>query len=84
MDSWCVEYGFCHPPLGRARLERNPPRPVDTFLETVFRAEGLDPALADSRGQVPYTITDERGNVVCNGDGTFEADAWEVFHGQAG
>lgn len=44
----CVKYGFCLPPLWHARLERNPPRSIDKFLATVFRAEGLDPSTADS------------------------------------
>lgn len=43
----CVKYGFCLSPLWRARLERNPPRSADKFADTVFRAEGLDPATAD-------------------------------------
>lgn len=44
----CVKYGLCLPPLWHARLERNPPGSIDKFLETVFRAEGLDPVTADS------------------------------------
>lgn len=44
----CVKYGFCLAPLWSARLERNPPRSIDKFLETVVRAEGLDPTNADS------------------------------------
>jgi hypothetical protein len=44
----CVKYGFCLPPLWHARLKRNPPRSIDKFLDTVFRAEGLDPNTADS------------------------------------
>ena len=44
----CVKYGFCLPRLWSARLERNPPRSIDKFLDTVFRAEGLDPFTADS------------------------------------
>lgn len=44
----CVKYGFCVPPLWHARLERNPPHSIDKFLDTVFRAEGLDPIAADS------------------------------------
>ena len=43
----CVKYGLCLPPLWRARLERNPPRSIDRFLDAVFRAEGLDPIAAD-------------------------------------
>ncbi len=44
----CVRYGFCLPPLWRARLERNPPISIDKFTDTVFRAEGLDPLTCDS------------------------------------
>ena len=46
LDTLCQEYGFCLSPLWRARLVRNPPKSVEKFTETVFRAEGLDPALA--------------------------------------
>ncbi|TKB68344.1 MAG: hypothetical protein E8D47_02475 [Nitrospira sp.] len=44
----CSKYGFCLPPLWNARLEKNPPRSVAKFTDTVFRAEGFDPATADS------------------------------------
>jgi hypothetical protein len=44
----CVKYGFCLPPLWHARLERNPPRSIDKFTETVIRAEGLDPVTYES------------------------------------
>ena len=43
----CVKYGFCLPPPWSARLEMSPPRSIDKFLDTVFRAEGLDPTTAD-------------------------------------
>jgi hypothetical protein len=43
-----VKYGFCLPSLWHARLKRNPPRSIEKFLDTVFRAEGLDPSTADS------------------------------------
>jgi len=43
----CIKYGFCLPPLWRSRLEADPPRSIDKYLETVYRAEGLDPAAAD-------------------------------------
>ncbi len=48
LDVLCVKYGFCLPPLWRARLERNPPSSIDKFTDTVFRAEGLDPLTCDS------------------------------------
>jgi hypothetical protein len=44
----CVKYGFCLSPLWSSRLEANPPRSIDKYVDTVFRAEGLDPATADS------------------------------------
>jgi hypothetical protein len=43
----CVKYGFCLPPLWQARLEKNPPRSIDEFTDTVFHAEGLNPITAD-------------------------------------
>lgn len=48
LELLCVKYGFCLPPLFHKRLKRNPPRSIDKFLDTVFRAEGLDPMTADS------------------------------------
>ncbi len=48
LDTLCVKYGFSLPPLWWARLKKNPPRSVDRFTDTVFRAEGLDPMTADS------------------------------------
>ncbi len=48
LTTLCTTYGFCLPPLWRARLTKNPPQSVDKFLDTVFRAEGLDPITADS------------------------------------
>jgi hypothetical protein len=47
----CSRYGFDLSPLWIARLENNPPRTVDKYTDTVFRAEGLDPVTADS---APY------------------------------
>ncbi|HET9473786.1 MAG TPA: hypothetical protein VFO82_07830, partial [Steroidobacteraceae bacterium] len=44
----CVTYGFCLPPLWHARLLNNPPKSVTKFTDTVFHAEGLNPATADS------------------------------------
>jgi hypothetical protein len=48
LDLLCTKYGFCLPPLWRARLRNNPPRSVAKFTDTVFHAEGLSPAAADS------------------------------------
>ena len=40
----CVKYGFCLPPLWQARLQTCPPKSVAKFTDTLFHAEGLDPA----------------------------------------
>jgi len=40
----CVKYGFCLPTLWHARLVKCPPKSVAKFTDTVFHAEGLDPA----------------------------------------
>src|SRR4051812_8006983 len=48
LEVLCVKYGFCLPPLWKARLEKNPPRSIDKFTDTVFHAEGLNPTTADS------------------------------------
>ena len=42
----CVKLGFCLPPVWDARLQKNPPRSVEKFVVTVFRAEGLEPKTA--------------------------------------
>jgi len=47
LDVLCIKYGFCLPLLWHARLEKNPPKSVDKFIDTVFRAEGLDPITSD-------------------------------------
>jgi len=44
----CIKYGLCLSPLWTARLEKNPPRSIEKFTETVFRAEGMDPVLGDT------------------------------------
>lgn len=43
----CVKFGFCLQPLWHARLLKSPPKSVGRFTDTVFQAEGLDPATAD-------------------------------------
>src|ERR1044071_6189238 len=43
----CEKYGFCLPQLWHARLRFCPPKSVAKFTDTVFHAEGLDPATAD-------------------------------------
>lgn len=47
LGTLCVRYGFCLPALWQERLARYPPRSIDKFTDTVFRAEGLDPRIAD-------------------------------------
>ena len=44
----CVQYGFCLPPIWHARLEKNPPKSIDKYTDTVFHAEGLDPETANA------------------------------------
>ena len=44
LDVLCVDYGYCLSPLWTARLQKNPPRSPDRFIDTVVRAEGLNPA----------------------------------------
>lgn len=69
LDALCVECGFCSiSKLWRARLERNPPRSIAKFTDTVFRAEGLDPLMVDShlyksiRAQVAQAFKRSREN----------------------
>jgi hypothetical protein len=45
----CIDLGFCLPADVAEKLEANPPRTIDAFTRAVFKAEGLDPALADRR-----------------------------------
>jgi hypothetical protein len=45
----CVDLGFCLPSDVAGKLESNPPSTVEAFTDAVFRAEGLDPALADRK-----------------------------------
>lgn len=48
LHTLCVKFGFCLSPLWNARLKQNPPATATAFTDTVFHAEGLDPASADS------------------------------------
>lgn len=52
---------------------------TDTFY-TVLLA--LDGAASLGPKQQTYTLKDEHGNLICAGDGSLEAAAWEVFHSQ--
>jgi hypothetical protein len=45
----CVKYGFCLKPDEYRRLCADPPTEVTAFTDTVYRAEGLDPATANQR-----------------------------------
>jgi hypothetical protein len=48
LDTLCTKYGFCLPPLWRARLRDCPPRSATKFLDTVIHAEGLTPGATDT------------------------------------
>ena len=52
---------------------------TDTFY-TVLLA--LDGAASLGGIQQTYTLKDEHGNLICAGDGSLEAAAWEVFHSE--
>ena len=39
------QLGFCLPPNWQSRLAKNPPTSPERFADTVYRVEGLDPAL---------------------------------------
>jgi hypothetical protein len=47
LDKLCIELGFCLPPAEIERLANDPPVDVLRFTDAVFRAEGLNPELAD-------------------------------------
>ena len=47
LSELCIELGFCLPPNARELLRRSPPTTVKEFTDSVFRAEGLDPEIAD-------------------------------------
>lgn len=48
LDKLCVDLGFCLTADQYATLESDPPMDAPTFADAVFRAEGLDPEVADS------------------------------------
>ena len=54
-----------------------------TVLTDVFFSLlcGLDGSASIGDIQTAYEIKDEHGNVLCNGDGVLETEAWELFHG---
>jgi hypothetical protein len=44
LEDLCTKLGFCLPPEAQRRLHENQPQSVASFVEAVFRVEGLDPA----------------------------------------
>jgi hypothetical protein len=66
----CVDLGFCFPADVAGTFETNPPRTIVAFTDSVFVAEGLDPARADRllydqvRAVVATTIEQSAQNVV--------------------
>lgn len=49
LDELCLREGFCLPPATTLTLVADPPADPVEFTDAVFRAEGLDPRLADRR-----------------------------------
>lgn len=47
LDKLCVDMGFCLPPDAQRRLIADPPAEVESFVDAVFIAEGLNPVIAD-------------------------------------
>ena len=47
LDKLCVSLGFCLSPDHIERLVSDPPSEVLDFTDEVFRADGLDPRVAD-------------------------------------
>ena len=48
----CLKYGYCLPPEANQRLENDPPRTIDGFLDEVARVEGIDPRTLGHRDQL--------------------------------
>lgn len=48
LDELCVVLGFCLPPGEQARIRSSPPGEVESFVDAVILAEGLDPAVGVS------------------------------------
>jgi len=69
LEALCTDYGFCLPADEIAKFVALPPDSIRDFTDAVFRAEGLDPDLADRclwrqvRDRVPVFMReqDERG-----------------------
>jgi hypothetical protein len=49
LENLCVELGFCLQGEAYNRLIENPPPDIASYTDAVFRAEGLDPRLADRK-----------------------------------
>jgi hypothetical protein len=49
LEELCRNFGFCLPPKEQAHLRADPPNIPAAFTAAVFIAEGLDPALADTK-----------------------------------
>lgn len=49
LNELCADLGFCMPPHARSQLARTTPNESDAFARAVFKAENLDPDLADRR-----------------------------------
>ncbi len=45
----CTRLGFCLPLQEQSKIGADPPRDVKAFTEAVFKAEGLDPDVAERR-----------------------------------
>jgi hypothetical protein len=43
----CVRYGFCLPPDQQEALIAAPPTDVDSFVDAILIAEGIDPLLCE-------------------------------------
>ena len=56
----CTKYGFCLSPDDRAALVAAPPGDVDSFVDAVLVAEGLDAMLCDNhtRGYLGEKVRD--------------------------
>lgn len=49
LDELCVQLRICLEPDDRARLSVAPPRDVESFVNAVLMAEGIDPVTAERR-----------------------------------
>jgi len=49
LEDLCVRQGFCLTPAGNRRIMESPPTDVDSFVEAIYREEGLDPQTSDRK-----------------------------------